>query len=85
MTGVISTPPMGEMIFLLITKTGSVGIVTSNHIPFFSLTWGYQVRTILNKNAKVSPVKRKPRKTWILGMYLISSGVTKLKALRLSS
>ena len=69
----------------MMLKIGSVGIVTINQNPFFSSTLGYQVRTILNKKDKVSPVKRNPRKRWILGRYLIRSGVTKLKALTLSS
>ena len=66
-------------------KMGSVGIVTISQTPFFISMLGYQVRTILIKKAKVSPVKRNPRKRWIIGRYLSRRGVTKLKALILSS
>ncbi|KGG18147.1 hypothetical protein EV07_0059 [Prochlorococcus sp. MIT 0603] len=42
------------------------------------MTCGYQVSTILIKNAKVQAAKSKPVKKWIVGSASIKIGVTKL-------
>ena len=60
MTGVTSTPPIGEINFLVITNTGSVGQAIKGQKPLLRLIFGYQVRTIRNKNAIVKAERKKP-------------------------
>ena len=59
-TGVISTPPIGEIYFLVVFKIGSVGHATIGQGALAKSTLGYQVSTILKRNAKVHAASRKP-------------------------
>lgn len=52
-TGVISTPPIGFMNFLNSFKNGSVGIAIICQKPLLRLIFGYQLRIILIKKARV--------------------------------
>ena len=62
MIGVTSTPPIGAKIFLVATKIGSVGKKTIGHKPVFKSIFGYQVKIILKRNARVRQPIKKPIK-----------------------
>jgi len=51
--GVMSTPPNGGTIFLVIAKKGSVGQPIRLKGKRLRLTWGYQVSTIRKMNSRV--------------------------------
>ena len=52
--------PIGEINFLVIFNTGSVGKVKTSQKPLLRFTCGYHVSTILIKKAKVKPESDKP-------------------------
>ena len=79
--GVTSTPPIGAIIFLVATSTGSVGKKISGQKPVLKSIFGYQVKIILRRNARVREPSKKPIKKWRAGRLLINRGITKLKAL----
>ena len=78
MTGVISTPPMGGIISLVIFKKGSVGENTINQNLFLKFSCEYQLETILTRNASDKVPRPKPRAKWIFGRFSSKIGVTKL-------
>jgi len=60
MTGPISTPPIGGIIFLVKFKIELVGIAINNQKPLFKSTFGYQVNINLIKKTSVRNDKRIP-------------------------
>ena len=74
----MSTPPMGEMNFLVRVNTGSVGMLKRSQNPLLTLMFGYQVKISLIRNAKVNMARPNPRRKWIIGSAFNSNGVTKL-------
>lgn len=79
-TGVTSTPPIGEINFLVIAKIGSVGQATKGQKPLLRLIFGYQVRIIRNKNARVNRDSKKPSNRFKKGRDWIKPEVTNFKA-----
>lgn len=77
-TGVISTPPIGGIRRLEMTRKGSVGTVNKSQNLFLKFSFGYHVITIRIRKAIDSPAKRKPIEKWIIGSASIKIGVTKL-------
>ena len=59
--GVMSTPPNGGTIFLVIAKNGSVGQPIRLKGKRLRLTWGYQVSTIRKMKRRVISPNRIPR------------------------
>ena len=58
--GLISTPPIGGIIFFVTFKIGLVGIETINQNPLFKFILGYQVKINLIKKTKVRNDKNIP-------------------------
>jgi len=81
MIGVTSTPPIGVTIFRVVTRKGSVGKYISGHKPVLKSIFGYQVKIILRRNARVRAPMKKPDRKCRVGRLLINRGITKLKAL----
>jgi len=72
---------MGAKIFLVAISKGSVGKKIIGHKPVLKFIFGYQVKIILSRNARVSkPIKKLIEKCRV-GRLLINRGITKLKAL----
>tara|TARA_B100000214_G_scaffold108458_1_gene76462 strand:- start:212 stop:466 length:255 start_codon:yes stop_codon:yes gene_type:complete len=79
--GVTSTPPIGATIFRVATRTGSVGWNIIGQKPVLESIFGYQVKIILRRNARVRELIKKPIKKCRVGRLLTNKGITKLKAL----
>jgi hypothetical protein len=79
--GVTSTPPIGATIFRVSTNMGSVGKKIIGQKPVLKSIFGYHVKIILRRNAKVSTPIEKPIKKCRVGRLLTNRGITKLKAL----
>jgi len=63
------------------TRIGSVGMKIIGQKPVLKSIFGYQVKIILRRNARVSEPSKKPIKKYRVGRLLINRGITKLKAL----
>jgi len=72
---------MGAKIFLVATSMGSVGKKIIGQKPDLKSIFGYQVKIILRRNARVSEPIKKPIKKCRIGRLFIKRGITKLKAL----
>ena len=79
--GVTSTPPIGRTIFRVAISTGSVGKKIIGQKPVLKSIFGYQVKIILRRKARVRAPIKKPIKKCRVGRLLINKGITKLKAL----
>jgi hypothetical protein len=72
---------MGATIFRVKANIGSVGKKIIGQKPVLKSIFGYHVKIILRRNARVSAPIKKPNKKSRVGRLLTSRGITKLKAL----
>ena len=72
--------PIGATTFRVATSTGSVGKKIIGQKLVLKSIFGYQVKIILRRNARVSAPIKKPIRKCRVGRLLINRGITKLKA-----
>ena len=70
MTGLISTPPIGGIIFFVNFIIELVGIATINQKPLFISIFGYQVNMSLIKKTNVKNDKKIPNERSKIGLSM---------------